>query len=96
MREYFNYQVLLKERNFSLPNDTTFLNCIMLQETAYSEQKRYAKIVCNLKNNAMTSTKLQLCVFTDKQCSVPYNDGQSDNAHANNVISSMGTLSAKK
>mmetsp|Transcript_41424 Transcript_41424/g.60605 ORF Transcript_41424/g.60605 Transcript_41424/m.60605 type:complete len:607 (+) Transcript_41424:177-1997(+) len=84
MRAYFNYQVLLKGRNFNLPNDAAFLNCVMLQETAYSEQKLYAKIGCNLKNDAMTSTKLQLRVFTDKQCSVPYNDGQSDNAHANN------------
>eukprot|EP00957_Ditylum_brightwellii_P015484 1165541-Ditylum_brightwellii.AAC.1 len=75
MEAYFSYQVLLKGRYFNLPNDAAFLNCVMLQETAYSEQKHYAKIVCNLKNNAMTSTKLQLRVFKDKQCSVPYNDG---------------------
>eukprot|EP00957_Ditylum_brightwellii_P185632 14133793-Ditylum_brightwellii.AAC.1 len=47
-------------------------------------QKCYAKIICNLKKNAMNSNKLQLCVLTDKQCPVPYNDGQLDNAHANN------------
>eukprot|EP00957_Ditylum_brightwellii_P189483 14422829-Ditylum_brightwellii.AAC.1 len=84
MRAYFNYQVLLKGRNFNLLNDAAFLSCVMLQETAYLEQKCYAKIVCNLKNNTMTSTKIHLRVFTDKQCSVPYNDGQSDNAHSNN------------
>eukprot|EP00957_Ditylum_brightwellii_P016768 1262051-Ditylum_brightwellii.AAC.1 len=81
---YFNYQVLLKGNNFNLPNNDAFLNCNMLHKTAYLEQKRFAKIVCNLKNNAMTSTKLQLLVFTDKPCSVSHNDGQSDNAHANN------------
>lgn len=53
----------------------------MLQETAYAETKLYAKIGC-MDRETFTSTKLQLHVYTDAQCSVPYKDGQSSKHHS--------------
>ena len=75
MRAYFNYQALLRGENFKLPSDAGYLNCVLLQQTAYSDTKLYAKIGC-LEKDSSTSTKLQLHVYTDKQCSTPYDDGQ--------------------
>lgn len=74
MRAYFNYQALLRGENFKLPSDAGYLNCVLLQQTAYSDTKLYAKIGC-LEKDSSTSTKLQLHVYTDKQCSTPYDDG---------------------
>jgi hypothetical protein len=45
MRAYFNQQALLLGQNFELPSDAGYLNCVMVQETLYSDQKLYAKIV---------------------------------------------------
>lgn len=77
MRAYFNYQALIQGEGFKLPSDAGYLNCVMLQQTAYSDTKLYAKIGC-LERDTYTSTKLRLHVYTDKQCSVPYDDGLSN------------------
>ena len=49
----------------------------MLKETANSDVKLYAKIGCQHRNT-YTSTKLQLIVYTDHQCSQVYggDDGE--------------------
>jgi len=77
MRAYFNYQSLLQGADFRLPSDAGYLNCVLLQQTAYSEQKLYAKIGC-LERETYTSTKLRIHVYTDKQCSEDYDDGQTE------------------
>lgn len=82
MRAYFNYQSLLQGADFRLPSDAGYLNCVLLQQTAYSEQKLYAKIGC-LERETYTSTKLRIHVYTDKQCSVDYDDGQTENQRTN-------------
>ena len=56
--------------------------CVMLQETAYADNKLYAKIGC-MDRQTFTSTKLQLHVYTDDQCSVKYDDGHSSKRHFN-------------
>ena len=53
----------------------------MLQETMYSDVRLYAKIGC-MDRETFTSTKLQLHVYTDNQCSQPYDDGQTSRRHA--------------
>lgn len=53
----------------------------MLQETGYSDQRLYAKIGC-MERETYSSTKLQLHVYSDAQCSVPYDDGQTSRRHA--------------
>mmetsp|Transcript_19775 Transcript_19775/g.37135 ORF Transcript_19775/g.37135 Transcript_19775/m.37135 type:complete len:281 (-) Transcript_19775:1870-2712(-) len=73
MRAYFNYQALNYGRDFSLPGDVGFLNCVMLKETANDEYPLYAKIGCQHRDT-YTSTKLQLIVYSDKQCSQVYSD----------------------
>jgi hypothetical protein len=55
--------------------------CILLQETEYASRKLYAKIGC-MQRETFTSTKLQLHVYTDAQCSQPYDDGESSKRHA--------------
>jgi hypothetical protein len=76
MRAYFNYQALLQGQNFKLPSDAGYLNCVMLQQTAYSDVKLYAKIGCQ-ERDTYTSTKLKVHVYTDKQCSEPYTGSSS-------------------
>ena len=78
MRAYFNYQALVQGPNFKLPTDAGYLNCVLLQQTAYSDQKLYAKIGC-LERETYTSTKLKIHVYTDKQCSEEYDDGDNNN-----------------
>jgi len=56
--------------------------CVMLQETAYADNKLYAKVGC-MDRQTFTSTKLQLHVYTDDQCSVKYDDGYSSKRHYN-------------
>jgi hypothetical protein len=53
----------------------------MLQETIHSDVPLYAKIGC-VDRETFTSTKLQLHVYTDNQCSQPYDDGQTSRRHA--------------
>jgi len=81
MRAYFNYQALIRGSDFKLPSDAGYLNCVLLQQTAYTDTKLYAKIGC-LERDTYTSTKLAVHVYTDKQCSEPYDDGQSGETRA--------------
>lgn len=53
----------------------------MLQETAYGGQQLYAKIGC-MERETYTSTKLSLHMYTDAQCSEPYDDGETARRHA--------------
>jgi len=53
----------------------------MLQETIHSDVPLYAKIGC-VDRETFTSTKLQLHVYTDNQCSQPFDDGQTSRRHA--------------
>jgi len=95
MRAYFNYQSLLQGANFRLPSDAGYLNCVLLQQTAYSDQKLYAKIGC-LERETGTSTKLRIHVYTDKQCSIDYDDGQTENQRTNHGYEIDGyTFNAK-
>jgi len=80
MRAYFNYQALIQGKKFRLPSDAGYLNCVQLQETTYANEKLYAKIGC-LERETYTSTKLKIHVYTDAQCSEPYDDGQSEEKH---------------
>jgi hypothetical protein len=82
MRAYFNYQALQEGREFSLPPDAGYLNCILLQEETETSIPLYAKVGC-MERETFTSTKLQLHVYKDSQCSVPYDDGQTARYHAN-------------
>jgi hypothetical protein len=82
MRAYFNHQALVSGRNFALPGDAGYLNCILLQETGYAgESIMYAKIGC-MERETFTSTKLAIHIYTDAQCSVPYEDGGTSRRHA--------------
>lgn len=49
----------------------------MLKETANSDMKLYAKIGCQHRDT-YTSTKLQLIVYKDAQCSVPFENTDED------------------
>mmetsp|Transcript_27381 Transcript_27381/g.49367 ORF Transcript_27381/g.49367 Transcript_27381/m.49367 type:complete len:622 (+) Transcript_27381:159-2024(+) len=75
MRAYFNYQALMYAEDFGLPGDVGFLNCVMLKETANDEYPLYAKIGCQHRDT-YTSTKLQVIVYRDKQCSRSYSDDE--------------------
>mmetsp|Transcript_20127 Transcript_20127/g.30267 ORF Transcript_20127/g.30267 Transcript_20127/m.30267 type:complete len:528 (-) Transcript_20127:422-2005(-) len=81
MRAYFNQEALLKGKDFTLPSDAGYLNCVMLQETKNYEKQLYAKIGC-MDRETFTSTKLQLHVYEDAQCSVPYDDGATSKRHS--------------
>ena len=54
--------------------------CVMLKETAKSQNPLYAKIGCQHRGT-YTSTKLQLIVYTDKQCSKVYG-GENNEANS--------------
>jgi hypothetical protein len=82
MRAYFNYQALILGQDFKLPSDAGYLNCVLLQQTAYSDTKLYAKIGCQ-ERETFTSTKLKIHVYTDKQCSVDYDDGTTESYRNN-------------
>ena len=77
MRAYFNYQALIRGEDFKLPSDAGYLNCVMLQQTAYSDTKLYATIGCQ-ERDTFTSTKLSIQVYTDNQCSIAYDDGTTE------------------
>lgn len=82
MRAYFNYQALSNGRDFSLPSVAGYLNCVLLQGKTETSIPLYAKIGC-MERETFTSTKLQIHVYTDAQCAVPYDDGQTARYHAN-------------
>jgi len=81
MRAYFNNEALLKGGDFSLPSDAVYLNCVMIQDTTNQDLQLYAKIGC-MDRETYTSTKLQLHVYEDAQCSVPYDDGATSKRHS--------------
>lgn len=86
MRAYFNYKALEEGNNFELPGDVGFLNCVMLKETADAEVPLYAKIGCQHRDT-YTSTKLQLSVYKDAQCSQPYGE---DGDEGDELVSNDG------
>lgn len=53
------------------------VQCVMLKETANADVKLYAKIGCQHRDT-YTSTKLQLIVYKDAQCSVPFQNTDED------------------
>lgn len=81
MRAYFNYMAITQGYNFQLPADAAYLNCIALQQSTYAGMKLYGKIGC-MERETFTSTKLELHVYMDAQCSVPFEDYQSAREHA--------------
>jgi len=95
MRAYFNYQALVSGENFKLPSDAGYLNCVLLQQTAYSDTKLYAKIGCQ-ERETYTSTKLSVHVYTDKQCSQPFDDGQSEDKRSKKGYSINGYYFSSK
>lgn len=81
MRAYFNYQALKYGEDFQLPGDAGYLNCVPLSVDSVYSSPLYAKVGC-MERETFTSTKLQLHVYTDQQCSQPFDDGQSARKHA--------------
>ena len=94
MRAYFNYQALSLGTDFQLPADAAYLNCQPLQGID-GVSGIYAKIGC-MQRETFTSTKLQLILYTDQQCSVPYNDGQSARKHSSKGYELSGSLVSSK
>ncbi|KAL7565641.1 hypothetical protein ACA910_018999 [Epithemia clementina (nom. ined.)] len=82
MRAYFNYQALVHGKDFSLPKDAAFLNCKKVQvDESNDGMYLYAKIGC-MERATFTSTKLQLHLYVDAQCSQLYDDGRTQREHA--------------
>ena len=74
MRMYFSTYIFCTNTIFRA-------QCIQLSQTYYADQALYGKIGCQ-ERETYTSTKLKLHVYTDAQCSVPYEDGEnSDRAY---------------
>lgn len=94
MRAYFNYQALTQGTDFQLPADAAYLNCNPLQGVD-GVSGLYAKIGCK-ERETFTSTKLQLILYTDQQCSVPYDDGQTARKHASKGYDLNGELVSSK
>ena len=94
MRAYFNYQALSQGVDFQLPADAAYLSCQPLQGVD-GVSGMYAKIGC-MERETFTSTKLQLILYTDQQCSVPYNDGQTARKHASRGYEINGMLVSSK
>lgn len=80
MRAYFNYKALTMGSDFVLPSDAAYLNCVALQVDGKGNTL-YAKVGC-MDKETFTSTKLQLHLYTDQQCSQKYDDGQTSRQHA--------------
>jgi len=76
MHAHFNYQVLKYGKDFQLPWDAGYLNCVKLPQSMYTEQAIYAKIGCADRGSGI-STKLALHLYQDKYCSREYDDGES-------------------
>jgi len=80
MRAYFNYQALQDGKDFVLPEDAAFLNCQKIGDLN-NGMNLYGKIGC-MERETFTSTKLQLHLYTDAQCSNLFDDGESSKKHA--------------
>jgi hypothetical protein len=91
MRAYFNYQALQYGQQFYLPSDAGYLNCVQLKETENSDYTLYAKIGCQ-DRETFTSTKLALKVYTDAQCSEPFDDEKTTRYHSSKGYNVNGTL----
>lgn len=91
MRAYFNYQFVVNGDKFSLPNDAGYLTCVQLDETMNSNSPLYAKIGCQEKET-LVSTRLQLYLYTDNQCSVPYSE-ESNGSYSVNGYSVSNKVS---
>lgn len=68
---------------------------MQLAQTTSTGVALYGKVGC-LERETFTSTKLQLRVFTDAQCSQPYEDGESARKHANRGYLVDGQLISSK
>lgn len=75
MRAYFNYQALTEGTDFKLPSDASYLNCVKLAESANLNYALYAKIGCQ-QRDTYTSTRLQLILYEDAQCSQPFENSE--------------------
>jgi hypothetical protein len=75
MRAYFNYQALTLGTEFKLPADASYLNCIKLAESNGMAYPLYAKIGCQHRDT-YTSTKLQLILYKDAQCSQQFENDE--------------------
>jgi len=75
MRAYFNYQALTEGTDFKLPADASYLNCVKLAESSNLNYPLYAKIGCQHRDT-YTSTKLQLILYEDAQCSQPFENSE--------------------
>jgi hypothetical protein len=77
----------------------TFCECILddgqCTPLQISGAHLYAKIGC-MERETFTSTKLQLHVYTDQQCSQQYNDGQSARRHTSRGYDFGGYLIPSK
>jgi hypothetical protein len=109
MRAYFNYLAISHGRDFSLPSDAGYLNCVALKNNGNgddgddasandaadeaeeddgnygngnNQRQLYVKIGC-MERETFTSTRLQLHVYKDAQCSVAYDDGLEGRTHSN-------------
>jgi len=95
MRAYFNYQALSEGKDFQLPADAAYLNCNPMQGSDGVFSGLYAKVGC-MERETFTSTKLELILYTDQQCSVPYDDGQTAKKHASRGYEVNGELVSSK
>lgn len=77
MRAYFNYQALTEGTDFQLPSDASYLNCVKLAESANLNYALYAKIGCQ-QRDTYTSTRLQLILYEDAQCSQPFENSEEN------------------
>ncbi len=77
MRAYFNYQALTEGTDFQLPSDASYLNCVKLAESANLNYAIYAKIGCQ-QRDTYTSTRLQLILYEDAQCSQPFENSEEN------------------
>lgn len=80
MRAYFNYQYVVNGDDFELPDDAGYLTCVVLDETSNTGNPLYAKIGCQEKET-LVSTRLQLYLYEDEACSVPYSNGYYVNGY---------------
>jgi len=77
MRAYFNYQALTLGTDFVLPSDASYLNCVKLAESSNLNYPLYAKIGCQHRDT-YTSTRLQLILYEDAQCSQPFENSEEN------------------
>eukprot|EP00985_Skeletonema_marinoi_P013972 scaffold7007_cov168-Skeletonema_marinoi.AAC.1 len=66
---------LTEGTDFKLPADASYLNCVKLAESSNLNYPLYAKIGCQHRDT-YTSTKLQLILYEDAQCSQPFENSE--------------------